>query len=224
MKFVSFAARAALSAVVALAVSASAQAGLLVKYDFENSNNIASSLDPEVLAGTFNGGASGSNSEGGFLFNETEATSEIEAPYATLSMSALAGSSLVLDRLVFDAAFLGEVGQGTLGVRFVGNGSNFEQEVSVAQFPDFSEYSISLAGVSMLNDTLKLYVYDQDGGATARVRIDNIQVYGKAVVGGGGDIPHTPEPSTLALLGLGAFGFGAAKLRRRRNRTTTSEA
>lgn len=216
MKLFSFAARAALSALVVTAVSASANAGLLVKYDFENANNIASSLDPGTLAGTFNGEAGGTFSDSGYTFAETSATSEVEAPYATLAVSALAGSSLTLEKLVFDAAFMGEVGQGMLGLRFVGNGSNVEQEISIAQFPSFSEYTIDLAGLSILNDTLKLYVYDNDGGATARVRIDNVQLYGSVGVGGGGGVPQAPEPSTLALLSLGALGFGAVRARKRR--------
>ena len=84
--------------------------------------------------------------------------------------------------------------------------------ITTAQFPSFTTYSIALSGVSILNDTLKLYVYDNDGGATARIRIDNIRLNGSVIA----DVPHAPEPSTLALVGLGAFGFGAAKLRHRR--------
>ncbi len=224
MKRFSLAARAALSAVVALTLSASSQAGLLVKYDFEGGNTIASELDSEVLAGTFNGDTHGTFTDSAYLFSPTSATSEIEAPFATLSMSALAGSSLVLDRLVFSAAFLGEMGQGILGARFVGNGSNFEQEISATQFPTYTEYSISLAGMNLLNDTLKLYAYSEDGSTNTQIKLDNVQIHGKTVPTEVPDVPQAPEPSTLALLGLGAFGYGAARLRRRRNQATESAA
>ena len=225
MKRFSFAAQAALSTLFVLGAAAVADAEMLVEYNLDNANQIATGLNPTVLAGTFNPGTGGTLVDGGFMFAETNASSEIEAPYATLSVAALAGSSLNLDRLEFDAKFMGPDGQGTLGVRFVGNGSNFEQQINVTSFPGFNAYSISLAGMSIISDTLKLYLYDHDGGASARVRIDNVRLVG---VGGPGepgepgdpgdppDMPHTPEPSTLALVCLGAFGFGASRLRRRR--------
>jgi len=207
--------RLALSAVCLLAISTTADAELLVNYNF-NGGNIASELDPNVLAGTFNAGSGGAFNSGTYAFNESTATSEVEAPFATFAVAALPGSSLSLDRIEFDAAFMGEGGDGMLGVRFVGNGSNAEAAVGGAQFPAFETYSISLAGVSILGDLLKLYVYDPNGGASARIRIDNVRIYGSVSLA---DVPHAPEPSTLALVGLGVFGFGASQIRkRRRNR------
>lgn len=205
--------RLALSAIGLIAISATANAELLVEYNFTG-GNIASSLNPSVLAGTFNAGTGGSFNAGTFAFNESTATSEVEAPFATFAIASLPGSSLSLERIEFDAAFMGEGGEGTLGVRFVGNGSNAEAVVGGAQFPSFQTYSISLAGVSILGDLLKLYVYDHTGGASARVRIDSVRIYGNN--GGLAEVPQAPEPSTLALVGLGIFGFGASHLRKRR--------
>jgi hypothetical protein len=216
-------AQAAVCAIVGMATSA--EAGLLVAYDF-NSSNIASSLDANVLAGTFNPGVGGGNFSGGaFAFAESTATSEVGAPYATFSLSVatIPGANIAFDRIEFDAAYMGNNGQGTLGLRFVGNGSNVEQAIDGSRFPNFTTYSISLAGISILGDTLKLYVYDDNGGASARIRIDNIRVYGE-VTSGSVVVPHVPEPSTLALIGLGAFGFGARELRRRRRNQAAQSA
>jgi len=212
MKLFSFAAKAALSALVVFGVSVSANAGALVEYSFDHSSTHPTTIAPETMASAFNKGVGGDFAGGKFAFAESAAASEVNAPFVTLSLGTLTGKKLQLESLEFDAAFMGANGQGMLGARFLGQGGNFETAITTTQFPNFSTYSIALSGVSILNDTLKLYVYDNDGGATARIRIDNIRLNGSVVA----DVPHAPEPSTLALVGLGAFGFGAAKLRQRR--------
>ena len=94
MKLFSFAAKAALSALVVFGISVSANAGALVEYSFDHSSTHPTTIAPETMASAFNKGVGGDFAGGKFAFAESAAASEVDAPFVTLSLGTLTGKKL----------------------------------------------------------------------------------------------------------------------------------
>lgn len=208
----------------------------LAKYEFTSSTRATTDTDSNSTATTLDNGLGISASDSTYftsapssagnpsLRTKSSTTSNTEAlavsgnDYYTFTLTPLTGFEADLTTLTFDYAIT-EGAMSITGNFFVRSSidsfaSTIGSTATTSDETAFHNHSISLSAAQYQNltsaVTFRIYIYDDKGGAAETDLLDNVTLNGTVAV--------VPEPSTWAIMGLGASLLSAVQhLRRRRS-------
>ncbi len=218
------------SAVMSM-LAAPSYAAVLAQYDFQNTRSSTDS-DLNSAASTFDNGpgfntssyytsspSSGGNRSLPTVSTITDGTNEAGAvsnnDYYTFTLTPNAGYSASLTDLTFKLAVYGTGSTANFAVYSSVN--SFSSNIGTATTSNttsFDTATISLAAPQFQNltsaVTFRIYIWDNQNDSTKGDLLDNVIL--------NGNLAAVPEPSTWAMMGLGAGLLGAAQRFRRKRR------
>ena len=204
---------------ITVALGVYAQASIVANYDFDSANNsadsdefsTASALTAVGFAPTINGTAGNPFPSTEFRFGDI-ANSSANPPgpaptsattdYYSFTLTPTGGSTLTFNTLTFDAANLStSANNNAFSISLQTSQNNFASNVGSALVNNtttFQNFSFDLSGLSATTAPIefRLVLRDNSTSATLGGLLDNIVV--------NADVAAVPEPSTYAMIGLGA--------------------
>ena len=222
----------ALFAALILAASIRTEAAIVANYDFNTTFNssdadafsTASPLTAVGFTATINGTVGNPLPSGQFAFSEiAESSTNPPGPaplaastdYFTFTITPTAGTTLTFNTLTFDAATTAtSTAANAFSVSLQVGQNSFASNVGTAVINNtttFQNFSFDLSGLAATSTPVEFRLVLRDNSTTTTARgglLDNIVL--------NADVAPIPEPSTYAMLGLGAVLLAGAKRFRRK--------